>query len=141
MSTSQELNSEPEIINSDDSAVCNCSCHKKEEVEKTTDDVEEEPQYSIIENTGLFLVNIEGEITFYCNTLEDALDQARDYLRNLKPDNENRTYYLNEEAYSDRNVITLVSLYKWYAIQYERVEAVATISEISRIQFTTQKSD
>jgi len=161
MSTVEPLNSEPELLTKPqhtDKVICTCQCHvcnlpilspsleEKEKNEENNDteeddennDTEEEephPLYTRIENSGIFLVSVNHRPLFYCQTRQEAVDQATDFLRNLPQDLGSYTYCIDQED----DEIVLTSRYKWFVIQYDTVESTATIKEISRVQFTNEE--
>ena len=133
MSTVEPLNSEPEVISGveeNTENTCNCHCH-----EKATEREEDEtaPLLQEVENSAIFLVSIDSRPQFYCQSYEEAVDQANDFLRSLATDLPNCAYNIEQEEDSD--TIVLTSTYRWFVIQYDTVEAVASIRKIPRIQF------
>jgi hypothetical protein len=148
MSTVEPLNSEPEVIsgveeniesdqeNNVDENTCTCHCHEKTTVDEVSDS-DDEDSVQEIENSAIFLVSIDSVPHFYCQTYEEAVDQATDFLRNMLPKDFSTCKYNIEQ---EGNEITLSSIYKFLIVQYETVEAVANIRKISRIQFV-EKSE
>jgi hypothetical protein len=96
-------------------------------------DSDEESFYTEIDETDVYIVSIDDKPIFWTSKLSEATDQATDFLRNLPQDQSQNTYYIDE--YPNLNQIRLVSVPRFGILKYERVENVANIYCIPKIQF------
>lgn len=123
-----QTNDESVIVSN--SSLSDSTCTSSESEKEETVDVVHHTKYTKIDNSEIYLIEIDKEHRFYALSYEEAVDQAKKYMFSI-PRDINKTYFIVQ----DKNNVKLVSRYKWFLVQYDSLESSSTIYKVQRLNF------
>ena len=128
--TEQNNQTNDETVIVSNSSLSDSTCTSSESEKEETVDVVPHTKYTKIDNSEIYLIEIDKEHRFYALSYEEAVDQAKKYMFSI-PRDINKTYFIVQ----DKNNVKLVSRYKWFLVQYDSLESSSTIYKVQRLNF------
>lgn len=136
MSSTEPLDTEPELITAQDLQPVN-EDSPKEEASDAEDEVKQQSWRQVPESE-LHVILVNDKPRFYSKTAEEARNKIWEivnFVTELHPDWKYYTVQVSENEYQ------ITRVYNWWVTQYEEVYKTLRIEKVVQLEFYTPKND